>query len=36
MKSQESDSFPDAIEGPTGAIALRRDGNSSFLVEVPF
>ena len=25
--SQKSDSFPDAIEGPTNAIALRRDGN---------
>jgi hypothetical protein len=27
--SQKSDSFPDAIEGPTNAIALRRNGNYS-------
>jgi hypothetical protein len=37
MKSQKSNSFPDAIKGPTDAIALRRDGNySSFPAEVPF
>ena len=26
MKNQKSDSFLDAIKGPTDAIALRRDG----------
>jgi hypothetical protein len=37
MKSQKSDSFPDAIKGPTDAIALRRDSYySSFPAEVPF
>jgi len=37
MKSQKSDSFPHAIEGPTDAIALMRDGNySSFPAEAPF